>query len=293
MFRGTDQRTLAGTAATLSWLALDGDGSAHDPGTVTVSVSSSDGTALVVDAATSTDSTRLGLRAYSLTATHTASVDRLTATWKVAGAAVATTSIDVVGAYLVPLTRLGLDAPAAVDEMDVARQSLVAKRNAAEDRLETILGWSPRLRYTEEVHEAPRCGELLLDEFYPHHLVWCELIDCTGNVTRLTPTELQAVEFEPHGAARRTDGQPWGWHRVRLGYVHGRQAPADLVDAAVKWTAHSITSTRSGIPARATSVTTQEISYTLASPGSDRWATGIEEIDSVLMSYRHHRVGIS
>ena len=99
-----DQRSLRGAPAVLSWQPVDGIGAATDPGTVTVTVTRDDGTALVTDAATS--GTGSAPRTYTLAATHTQLVDLLTVSWQVSNVEIAETRCEIVGGYLAPLTEI-------------------------------------------------------------------------------------------------------------------------------------------------------------------------------------------
>lgn len=289
----SDQRSLAGAPAVLSWQPLDGDGLPRSiSGAVTLTVSSSAGTALVSDvAATGAGATA---RTYTLAATHTAQVDRLTAVWSVDDVATATTHVDIVGAFYASWPAIARRYGGALDASTWSPEQRASARNAGEDRFEAELAYSCRRQFREELIPVRSHCRLLLDEFEPRQVLWATLIDHAGTETALTPTELAALELASAGWVDRVDGGSWGCGSVRIGYVHGLDAPpADLADAFATYVMHVMTRQRSTIPARATSFTTAEASYTLSAPGSERRPTGIDEVDEALIAHRRHRVGIA
>ncbi|HNH37980.1 MAG TPA: hypothetical protein PK912_06010, partial [Microthrixaceae bacterium] len=77
-----DEQILAGSSATITGRFRDQDGDLVDPtGPVTVTVTRSDGTAVLTAAATTAPSGTVGVRQAALSAAQTATLDELTATW--------------------------------------------------------------------------------------------------------------------------------------------------------------------------------------------------------------------
>ena len=95
-----DQQILRGSAATLSWQNLDGNGEPAAPaGTVTVGILRDDGTELVA-AGTATAGTGSDPRTYALAATANTLLDRLVVTWTDGGdASVHVTYVEVVAPF--------------------------------------------------------------------------------------------------------------------------------------------------------------------------------------------------
>ena len=85
-----DEQIVAATAASLTWQPTGSDGEPADPGTVTVGVTRSNGTVVLADG-TATSGATSTPRSVDVTAAQTASIDWLTATWKVGATVVATT----------------------------------------------------------------------------------------------------------------------------------------------------------------------------------------------------------
>ena len=289
----SDQRSLAGAPAVLSWQPLDGDGLPRSiSGAVTLTVSSSSGTALVSDvAATGTGATA---RTYTLAATHTAQVDRLTAVWSVDDVATATTHVDIVGAFYASWPAITRRYGGALDASTWSPEQRASARNAAEDTFERELGYSCRRQFREELISVRSHGRLLLSELYPRQVLWATLLDPHGAETSLTPIEVAALQLSPAGWVDRVDGSWWGCGTVRIGYVHGLDAPSDdLVDAFATYVMHVMTRQRSTLAARTTSYATPEASYTLSAPGDDRRPTGIDPVDEAIIGHRQKQVNLA
>ncbi len=293
-----DQRTLKGVDAVLSWQAIDGDGGAHDPGTVTVTVTNSAGTTLATAAATTGAGSTA--RTYTLAAANIPDEDRLTAVWKVSGITVATTHVDVVGGYYASLGQVA-DRYAGAAGFDQA--SLVRQRNHAEDFFTRELGYSCVPRFTSETIVVTRTSpRLVVGEFYPRMVRRASVIDGT-TTTALTATELANLQCLDPGLVDRMDGNVWtAGTIVTIGYTHGLDAPSeDIADVFLLYVQHLLTRTRTGISPGATAYSNADgTSVQLASPGpspwrvrSDTWITGLRDVDRVLVARRTKRYGIA
>lgn len=286
-----EQQILAGTAASLSWQPVDSDGEPADPGTVTVGVTSSDGTAVIAPA-TATSGTGSDPRTVAVTASQTAQVDLLTATWTVSGTVVATTVHEIVGAYL--LTRAEFVAREA--KMSTIGTSVFSRHRREVDGLfmrETRRGLTPRFA-VERVESMGGCSLIL--RFPDLRAVrWANQIDHNGTVTALTSQQIASIAPSGSGIATLRDGTDWECGDVEIGYEHGYdRAPFDVVGAASRYTRYVIGAGTSSVPDRATSYadgaggTTQ-----LATPGLGPFITGIPEVDEVLVAHRWTVPGIA
>ena len=120
------QRIVAGTAATLTWQAVDQDGEPADPGTTTVAVAGSAGT-VVLAAGTATTVSGTA-RTVSIPAQ---SLDQLTVTWTGA-TATATATVDVVGGVYFSAAQLRADQTAVIDSARFTTAMIVEARTIAE-----------------------------------------------------------------------------------------------------------------------------------------------------------------
>ena len=287
------QRTLAGTDAVLSWQALDGNGLARNPGTVTVSVASSAGTALVADQSTS--GTGVDPRTYTLAASLIPSPERLTATWKVSGTTVATTNIDVVGGYIASLARIFARFPGLADASKWPIAQVIEARNATEDEFEQACGVAFVPRFEVEVLEGNCDDELLLGRQELRSVTWANYrYEGSTTPVAFTSEQLASIERSGVGKAELTDGTYWPDAIVTLGYVHGHDTPpADLVDAFLIRVNDVLTRQLSSISARATQTVMDGMTTNLAVPGWGSNLTGIPDVDVVLKRYDRRVPGIA
>ncbi len=286
-----DQRTLKGVDAVLSWAATDGTGMARDPGTVTVTVTNSAGTALATNAATS--GTAATARTYSLAGALIPDEDRLTAVWSVSGVPVATTHVDVVGGYYASYGDIGTRYGGASTYSD---QDVIRQRNHAEDTFTQELGYSCVPRFVSERIVVPKTSaRLVVGQFYPRAVRRASIIDGTAT-TALTTTELGNLQCLHPGFIDRLDGNVWtAGTTVTIDYTYGLDAPSeDIADVFLLYVQHLLTRTRTGISPGATAYSNADgTSVQLASPGSDTWITGLRDVDRVLVARRMRRYGIA
>jgi hypothetical protein len=140
------QRVQQNQPVTLTATWGDGDDTV-DPGAVTITVTSDDGTEIVTDQATDgTDSTRT----YDLDAAGTASLDLLTAQWTAEDGSVLTTYIEVVGGFLFTIAAARQRSPLG-DDTAYPTELLRAYRTMAELALEDVCGIAFVPRYRVDV----------------------------------------------------------------------------------------------------------------------------------------------
>ena len=164
LFRPTDQRILQGSAATLTGLTSDQDGTLAAPsGAVTVEVVSEATGTVKVAAGTATTSTVTGTYTVALTAAQTATLDRLEARWTASGVRVATTRIDIVGGYWASITDIINFDGTLADSGKFPASKLVEARNTAEQLFESVLGRAFTRRYSWGYFEPTCSSTLVLD----------------------------------------------------------------------------------------------------------------------------------
>lgn len=294
MRRPADQRSLRGVAAALTWQPTDGIGSAADPGgTVTVTVSNDAGTALVTAAATG--GTGAAVRTYTLAATHTASLDRLAVSWLVDGSEVATSSCEIVSRYYADLpdimaraTKIGGGSWSA-EQVDQVRAEV-------EHEFEDALGFSCVPRYARERVTVRRTSAELVMPHKPLRSITSVTVYDGTTGTALTATELASIVPNEVGTLRRTDGGCWyDGTDVEAVYEHGETSPhQDIKRAFLERLFDRLAAKNSAVSARASTMSTSDgITTAFASPGSEKWITGIYEVDTVLMRYRRPEIGLA
>jgi len=288
------QQILLGSSASLSWQPSGSDGEPAAPsGTVTVGVTTADGTT-VVAAGTATAGTGSSPRTYALAA-QTA-LNLLTVTWTDSGdSSTATQLVEVVGGYW--FTR----AQAIERDSELASGSkyppalITTVRAEVEAEFEDVTGvaWVPRYRRVQLI------GSGSVDLVLPDVMIRTLRSVRTYSSDLLTydtftADDLTGVVAKTWGVLRR----PSGWTRDTVyvvEYEHGaNQPPPDLRDAAITRLRHRLNIHRTGIPDRATSMSTESgQSYALATPGLRGFITGIPDVDVVLGRRTFQRIGVA
>lgn len=271
-----DSKVLLNAPATLSVSFDDGGEALVDPGTVTVTITQADGTAVVTAAATS--GTGANPRTYTLAARTT--LDRLTATWTAsAGARVAVTHHDVVGGYIAALSTIRTLKNLS-DTSKFTAAELAEARSWFEDLAEEFCDLSFVPRFRVETFSGNGTGRALrLKRRNIRRLSWVK-IDGTA-------VTISGWEFTPGGAVAADTALGYGTGNIMVGYDHGLDGPpADVTRAAliaIRW--RLLTDEAQQIPDRALSIANEYGNIQIAQPGGKR-ATGIPEVDSVLAHYQ-------
>lgn len=291
-----DQQILSGAAATLSWQPTDADGEPAAPaGTVTIGVAKADGT-VVVAAGTSTGGASTSPRTYALAAPT--ALDLLTVTWTDAGdSSTATQLVEVVGGYWFTVAQATARDDKLTDRSKYPAERILAVRAEVEAEFEDVTGqaWVPR--YRRETIRGTGTTELVCDEVALRTVRTVRAYAGDGvTYTAFTADELAALHCTSHGTILRTSGAVWasGYTYV-LEYEHGHdRPPADLRDAAIIRLRHRLNSHRSGIPDRATALSTEAgQTFSLATPGLRGFITGIPDVDVVLGRHTFQRIGVA
>jgi hypothetical protein len=286
MLNYAGQRILRSTPGVLSWQPLDGDGVEASVGTVTVGVTRSDGS-VVIAPGTATNGTGSEPRTYVLTPTQTADLDYLTATWSISGVEYAQTLHEVVGGVYVSVGEIRSTEKSLAHVVQYPNADLVAATREIERLFESVTGvaWVPRF----EVERIDGSGRRELVLMWPRlrRVRWCKIWSANGNVTDLTPEQVEAIVANRSGIAVRADAWPVGIRNIEIAYEHGNDSPpADLRKAAVHAIRKQANQFKSAVPDRATTYTMIEGgTVTLATPGVGNWHTGIPEVDEVLKRY--------
>lgn len=215
-------RVLQGTPATasVSWYSND---TMVDPGTVTVTITREDGTALVTGG--SATGTGASLRLFSLNTTQTAALDLLRLDWTSATLGTLTTYIEVVGGYLFTLADARALRPLD-NTTNYPAANVIAARTLAEMALEDACGVAFVPRYARETRTGKGC------DLMPKNPRPLSLTSVTVNGS----TVADAVIDDENGAAAATFYRPGGWgsgrRNVTVKYTHGYPFPPPRVGRA-------------------------------------------------------------
>lgn len=287
------QQVLRGAAETVSVAYYDADGVLTDPGTVTIGIVNAAG-ATVQAAGTATSGSGQAARTYSLTPTHTASLDRLTLTWTSATLGVRTTDVEVAGAYLFTVAEArawGAKVNGAYplqSASDYPAATIEEARARITEEIEGHCKVSFVPRYEREMLDGNGSRCLLL----PHYGVTGVRAIETRDVGAATWTafdadELADVSVDPIGElVRELLGTfPAGRRNVRVGYEHGWQAPPLAIKrAALDVLLDQLPATN--VSRRALQEASEFGTIQLARQDSSRgWYFGLPHVDSVIGDY--------
>lgn len=286
---GTAHRILRATPATLAWQGRDADGEPADPGTVTVTVTRSDGT-VVLAAGTATAGTGAERRTVALTRAQTEQLDVLFATWTVDGVDVATTRHDIVGGYYFDVARL---KTIEVGATQVTAEQLVGVRAYVETTIEDVTGKAFVPRFDVVRLQGNRTDEVVLPRWYLRRVRWVRLWSDNSESTVLSEARCAAIPANAEGIMH-LDMSTRGYI-VEVGFEHGTDAPPfDVEREAVVFARAQINRPNRGLPDAATSLRTQEGAYvTIATPGTGIWHTGIPSVDDMLKRRKRAEVQLA
>lgn len=281
-----DSRVLIATPATLTATFYDGGETAADPGTVTVTITRSDGTAVVSGAATT--GAGAAARTYALSAQTR--LDHLTAVWTgTVGGRQLTTRHEIVGGFYADLSEIrALDALANTTKYPEAVLSRARWQAEAKFEDATGVAWVPR--HDRQTAFGDNTTQVLLRWPRPR-----SLIAVTVNGT--TASDLTLFSLYDTGIVERTSGAIWprgvtSTGNVTVEYTHGYdRPPEDLRQAFMTYVRYLVLDTTSRIPDRASSYSTEFGTFQLVTAGFLR-PTGLPEIDVVLNEHSHRVAGI-
>jgi len=250
------------------------------PPTVTVT----DGNGATVASGTSSQvGTDTTLFKYTLTPANLANLDIYTATWLATIGGVTDTYLtyfEVVGGFLFTIEELR-----AFDTQITATNYPDAKvrdaRAQASQRIEDLCGVSFRLRGNRFTLDGSGDEVLYLENFEPRTLV-----SGTIDGTALAGADITDIALYPEGRAVRKTRGSWtqGDRNVVVYYTHGyTQAPLAIRRAAMLLARAILVPFN--VPDRATSLSTDEGTFTLSTPGQNGSQTGIPEVDQIVKEH--------
>lgn len=280
-----DQRILRGTAASLSWQNVDGDGENAAPaGAVTVGVVRDDGTTLVA-AGTATSGTGALPRTYALTAANNTLLDLLTVTWTDAGdGSTHVTYVEVVGGYYFTIAEARASDAVLVDVTKYPSPLITEKRREVEEEFEEICGVAFVPRYRKQVVSGPGASRFRLDRKEVRAIRSVRDYSDATNYVAWTAAELATLVLDDDGLLTSRTGVTFygGDRNLVIAYEHGySRPPAGIKRAAMERARYLMNKPKTGVPDRATSFSVAEGgTYRLDTPGALK--TGMPDVDAEL-----------
>jgi RNase H-fold protein (predicted Holliday junction resolvase) len=284
-------RAIQGAPVTVTFTSLDstGEPSAVDPGTVTVGVTAADGSTVVAGGAATAGTG--ATRTYTLSATHTANLDRLTVTWTSSAVTIGTTVVDVVGAVYATTAEIRAAIPTLADEAANPTATLVQARLEVEAMFERAIGdvlsFVPRFDTATMWHRGQRM--LQLPHFFLRRVRWARYWYDEADYTEVEPTLLTGIQANEAGLALLYDDtESWPVGRLVVGYEHGMDGPPpDVKRQAIAAVRRQVHQARSAVDPRAVSQTMAngEVQR-FPTPGLGPWVTGVPEVDEVIQWYK-------
>jgi hypothetical protein len=266
-------RVLRATASTIS-VTFHVDGTATDPtpDTATVHITRADGTDVVV-AGTAATSGGAGVFSFTLTPLMTAVLDTLTVRWTTQNLGTLTTTVEVVGGFLFSVAQARALKPLN-DTTRYPTQAIIDARTLAESALEDAcdVAFVPRARTVTTIAS----GSTLSLGVNRVRSVG-SITDYEGTVTDLTTTWIAG------GMVVGTT--VWSARPLTVRVEHGYDTPPPRVSAACLLLAKNWL-IKGPIDDRATAVTTDDGTFSMATPGLRGSSFGLPEVDAVVAEYR-------
>lgn len=276
-------RILRDTQATVYVTLTGADGAAADAtGTPTVAaVRDSDGTTAA--SGNAVDATGTGVYSFTFTPAQIPEVDLLTVTWTatIGGAAsqLFRTQVEIVGGWLCSLEAIQASLPSSVTP---TATQLQAARKWAEDWLEQACGVAFRPRYRRETLDG-NGTDLVVGQ--PSVT---SVISASVGGTALTGSEISALSIDSLGILYSSAGWTEGRQNVAVAYIHGfSEPPSPVVRAAVKLARYYLLEDPTNYEERATSITTEDATYSFVTAGVRGARTSIPEVNQVIDEYRY------
>lgn len=276
------QRALAGADTTVRLQLLDGNGEPAVPSAPPdVTVVDAAGTE-VAGSPFATSIVENDVVEFTLPAAVTGTLGTYTASASAATAGGATIIgslvVETVGGFLFGVKQLRDRDPTMFDDSGVyTDQFLRTARTAIEERLERAArrAFVPRARRISAV--VDRRGGLALPDI-DIRAVTAVVVD--GAAVDVADVELTGSTF---GTLRPADSRWIEGDPITVAYEFGLDTPPHpVVDAAITFAREAIV--KSALPARATSIATEQGTFRITVAGRDGW-TGIPEVDVVLRDF--------
>lgn len=268
------QRILVDTQATLTTtFEVDGTPTDPSPATATVVVTRDDGTEVYNGAATRTGT---GAFSYTLSAADNDQFDILTVAWT-SSLGTLTSMTEVVGGFLFTVADARRLKPLQ-DTVKYPADRIIEARTLAETALEDLCGVAFVPRYTRETFSGNGSTTLLLR---PRATA---IRSVTSDGTVYTTTEITGLVPQQTGAIYNPNRWTLGYGNLSVGYVHGYASPPPRVSQACLLLAKNWL-VDGPLDDRMTSMSTEDGTFSLLTPGLRGSFTGIPEVDACVQTY--------
>lgn len=267
------QRILVDTPATLS-VVFEVDGVATDPtpATATVTITRDNGTAIVTNAAATRTGT--GEFSYTLSAAQNNLLDTLTARWSSSLGTLETVT-EAAGGFLFTIAQARA-VPPLNSTAKYPTDQIIGARTMVETALEDACGVAFVPRYTRTVLSGNGRSTILL----PPKLRTVRSVKLDG----VAATDTATIRVLPTGEAYYPAWWTPGYANYEVAYEHGYDFPPPRVSqAALLWAKSFLV--KGPVDDRMTSMSTEDGTYLLSTPGLRGSHTGIPEVDAVIQQY--------
>lgn len=253
------------------------DGLPVDPGTVTIGITRADGTVLVAPG-TATTGTLTAARSFSITTTHSATLDWLELTWTSSAKGTITSTLEVVGGFLFTIA-----AARTLKPLDNATTypvaSIATMRTRVEQAIEDACGVAFVPRFMRETVSGAANRSLVVSQ---------PRVSSVRSVQRdgvaLAAGELAATTPSDAGILHNLSGWAWGQENYIVSYEHGySRTPARVSQAAL--TLARLWLVDGPLDERTTAFTTADGTFTLSTPGMRGAVFGVPEVDATVNAY--------
>lgn len=269
------QRVLVDTDITMSvTFEVDGTPTDPSPATATVTITRDDGTVIVPGLAAARTGT--GEFSYTLDAGDNDQLDILTAEWT-SSLGTLTTTTEVVGGFLFTIADARRLKPLQ-DATKYPADRIIEARTLAESALEDLCGVAFVPRYARETFSGTGTTSLLLR---PRTTL---VRSVTSDGTVYTPTEIAALVPQQTGAVYNPNRWASGYGNLSVSYVHGYTSPPPRVSQACLLLAKNWL-VDGPLDDRMTSMSTDDGTFALLTPGLRGSFTGIPEVDACVQTY--------
>ena len=288
------QRILVNTAATLTSYKRDQYGETATPGTVTVTVTRADDTAVATAAATTVSTQQVS---YTLAASDNTQLDWLKAVWTDTGDSTTwTTYHEVVGGFYASVAEIRLRDLNLADNGKYPTTVIRSVMEEIETAFELECGRAFVPRYFRARVSGNGRDTMLLPVVDIRSIRSGRDYSDYQTYAAFTATDLANLDWYPSGALQRIDGSWWysGQGNFVIDGEHGMdQPPPDVKAAAIRWLRATLNANKTGIPDRATTFSVESGgSYSLLTPGRNGAVTGIPDVDLVIERYRVRRFAV-
>lgn len=273
-------RVVQGRSATLTrTFYVDGVATNPTPDTATVGIVRDDGTELVT-AGTAATEAGTGVVTFTLTPSQTALLDALVVTWAATFGGQSQTFTDIVevaGGVLFTIAQARALKPLD-NAVAYPIASLIEARTMVETALEEACGVAFVPRYAREFVSGSGGSMLLLRPKVR------AIRSIAVNGVALSQSLLDTIRVLPTGEAYYPTGWNAGIANLEVAYEHGHNYPPPRVtQAALTWAKNFLV--KGPIDDRTTSLTSEDGTYVLATPGMRGSWTGIPEVDATIAQY--------